>query len=301
MDADGNQASTLPNDESVSTDTASLNPSFSAFVAQFSEPPLPRGWDTDLLYGLTDTLQPGGASRPVTDLQDLDLYLPDYVFFTVLIALPSDPFRVINDRPSRALSSVFGGCYVMPHAHALLTRNDAIIDCLLLDVTLNTIRHTEDSELHESFYNVFQQLFGIELGQYNVVSDQGSALLAVCVVMHNRHFLCLRHSLLALRRFSDEVGQLVRCRVQSEYERLGWLYGPVLRPPDASLLSRALAKVSHGFTEGAVRQIDAARWEAVSMFARVYRRLPSTSNALESTHGHANERTRDGTNSLHHS
>jgi hypothetical protein len=82
-----------------------------------------------------------------------------------MTALPGDSFLAIVDRPSRALSSVLRGCYVMPH------------DGLSLDATFKIIRHavasililstsnagiplalafrpTGDSELYETFYNV---------------------------------------------------------------------------------------------------------------------------------------------------
>jgi hypothetical protein len=200
-----------------------------------------------------------------------------------------------------------------------MTQNGDLIDGLLLDATFKIIPcavasimnlsicnvgvplalafgPVEDVNLYEDFHRVFEQLFGIDLNGYRVVCDQGSALRAVCRRHENPQFICLRHLLVSLKRklFSDEVGLLVRCRVRGDYDRLCAAYVPIFAAAegsDARLLARTLAKVGLEFVSGEIRRIDPARWESVSMMTRVMHRLPSTSNALESAHGHANEAT----------
>jgi hypothetical protein len=88
-----------------------------------------------------------------------------------MTALPGDAFPVIIDRPSRSVSSVLRGCYVTPHAQALLTRNATLIDDILLDTTFKIIGialalafgPTEDSALYETFSKPFQRLGGQNL------------------------------------------------------------------------------------------------------------------------------------------
>jgi hypothetical protein len=154
----------------------------------------------------------------------------------------------------------------------------------------------EDFNLYETFHRVFKQLLGIDLNGYRVVCDQGSALRAVCKEHKNPQFFCLHHVLVNLtrKRFSEEVGNLVSCRVREDYDRLCAVYTPTFAAAEganARQLVRTLAKVGLAFESAEIRQGNPSLWESVSMMTRVIHRLPSTSNALESAHGHANEDT----------
>jgi hypothetical protein len=259
----------------------------------------------------------GGAS--ITTVEQLAGKLPGYLLLTVMRHEMGDPFPSMVERDSGSALSVLRGCYLTPYAQLLFTANQALLDGLLLDATFKIIPRAvasimtlsiynvgipvamafgpiEDSTLYETFHRVFADVFGIDLDHYHVVSDQGLALRSVCAAHANQQFICLRHLLLTLKRklFSDEVGQLVRCRVQDDYARLCALYEPIFTQAaesDRRLLSRTLAKVGLAFESGRIQQLDRCRWCAVSMMERVEYRLPTTSNALESTHGHANECT----------
>jgi hypothetical protein len=198
---------------------------------------------------------------------------------------PGDAFPMIVDRPSSEVLCVLKGCYITPHAHPVMTQKAALIDGLLLDATFKIIRCAvasimslstcnvsvpmafgpiEDAELYETFHRVFLELFGMDLNRYHVVCDQSSALRAVCTRHGNQQFICLRHLLLTLKRklFSEEVGQLVRCRVQDDYDRLCGLYAPIFavaEGSDARLLCRTLAKVGLAFDAGVIAQFDPAQ------------------------------------------
>jgi hypothetical protein len=301
------------------TDSDCLSACFRAFVAQARALPLPHGWETDFLHDVADALHPPPARPTANTLEQLGEHLHGHLQLSIMNAQPGDPFPVMIDRQSRTLLSIIKGCYVTPYAHVLFTQNAELIDGLLLDATFKMIRSAvasimnvcicnvgvplalafgpiEDMELYETFHRVFIDLFHVDLGRYHVVSDQGRALQAICNRHNNQQFFCLRHLLLILKRkrFSEEVGQLVRCRVPDDYQRLCALYQPIFRTAegtDARLLSHTLAKVGLAFEAGEIRQSNPTRWAAVSMMSRVPYRLPSTSNALESTHGHANECT----------
>jgi hypothetical protein len=112
----------------------------------------------------------------------------------------------------------------------------------------------------------------------------------------NPQFFCLHHVLVNLerKRFSEGVGNPMGCGVREEYDRLCAVYTPTFAAAEganARQLARALAKVGLAFESGEIRRGDRALWESVSMMTRVVHRLPSTFNALESAHGHANEDT----------
>jgi hypothetical protein len=279
--------------------------------------PLPHGWKTDFLHNLTEVLHPTRLSEAVPTLHELGAQLHGHLLVTVMDSAFGDPFPIMFDQSSQSLKSVLKGCYVTPYAEALMKQNRELIDGLLLDATFKIIPNAvasimnvsicnvgvplavafgpvEDVNLYETFHRVFKQLFGIDLNGYRVVCDEGSALRSVCQDHENPQFFCLHHVLVDLKRkaFSDEVGDLVRCRVPGDYNRLCAVYAPIFAAAegaDAQQLFRTFAKVGLAFESGEIRQSKPALWASVSMMTRVMHRLPSTSNALESAHGHANE------------
>ena len=105
---------------------------------------------------------------------------------------------------------------------------------------------------------------------------------------------------MSLRRkvWSQEVGNLIRCRVVEDFNNLCRQYEPrfakALQDP-GSAIARRLCKVleSVGLVMGAEGIVvsDQSKWASISMIERVSPRLPSTSNALESFHGHGNGQT----------
>jgi hypothetical protein len=261
--------------------------------------------------------------KSVRTIQELSVHLKGYLCLTVMSHQRGDPFPVYLDRGSRALVSVVKGCSVSPYAEALFRQNAKLIDGLLMDATWKIIRNCvasilmlsimnvgvpvalaigpkEDKSLSETFYSTLLNLFGVDLGSYCVVSDEGAALRAVCASHSNRHFLCLRHFLVSLKHklWSQEVGNLIRCRVATDLHELCAQYEPrfaaAVQDPSSTSgkrLCKVLERVGLVMTQGRLMVSNQAKWTSISMMERVPTRLPSTSNALESFHGHGNEHT----------
>jgi hypothetical protein len=217
-----------------------------------------------------------------------------------------------------------GACYLNPYAEALFRRNADLIDGLLIDATWEIIPNCvasilmlstsnvgipvalaigpkDDRALDETFDAVLHDRFAIELGDWRVVSDQGTALRSVCTQHGSDQFPCLRHVLVSEKRkvWSDEIGNLIRCRVGDDFARLCAEYEPRLSraldagsgSPGVKRLGKLLARVGLGLRWGRIAILDMGKWRALLMMERVTARLPSTSNALESFHGHGKEQT----------
>jgi hypothetical protein len=112
----------------------------------------------------------------------------------------------------------------------------------------------KDTQLDETCHRTFQELFGLNLNRYHVLSDQDLGLRAVSIRRKSQQCICLGHMLLTLKRkrFSDEVG--AHTPISGTAER-----------SDARLPSRSLAKVGLGFECNAITQVDSARWNAIAL------------------------------------
>jgi uncharacterized membrane protein len=134
-----------------------------------------------------------------------------------------DPFPIDIDRECKSLVSVIKGCCVTPFMLALFTRNQHLLNGILMDATwkiitvsiasilmlsicnvgisvMLTIGPKENKALYETFYTILQDHFNINLNGYRAVSDQATALGAVCMDHENQRFLCLCHFLVSLHR-----------------------------------------------------------------------------------------------------
>jgi hypothetical protein len=219
--------------------------------------------------------------------------------------------------------SILSGYWVSPLAESILRENE--IDGLIMDTTfrvmrqyytaiLVAVRHNvgiplaisfgprESVELYNTFYEVFDHEFHINLAGYILESDQGSALKAVGK-HHPRHLFCLRHVLKSLHskdcgRFASLVGNLISARSERELDLLYEIYTPdfaaVYREAGAEKLQleKCLKKVGRGFVDGVITFTDSdrTRWRQVSMLERVGTRMPTTSNRIESLNGRDNEK-----------
>lgn len=93
-------------------------------------------------------------------------------------------------------------------------------------------------------------------------------------------------------------GNLIRCRAVDDFREICAQYEPRFaealldqRSARAKRLCKVLEKVGLAMTSGRIVISNEPRWTSISMIARVPTRLPSTTNALESFHGHGNEQT----------
>jgi hypothetical protein len=162
----------------------------------------------------------------------------------------------------------------------------------------------ESSQSYRELYRMFQEKCDINMSASRSLRPRigTSKTSEILRVNGNRRFLYLRHFLKTIThpRFSVDVKNLARCRTGKEDQRMITFSEPHLRNGignDAVRLSEAhadFAKARLVITPELSIVIDPSsrqRWEEVSQCVRVQWRMPSTTNSLESIHGHLNEAT----------
>jgi hypothetical protein len=212
--------------------------------------------------------------------------------------------------------SIMGGWYLSLWSRSIL--EDDAIDGLILDTMWHVLCQyvtalvmaiycnvgvplgfsfgvTETVKLDQQQYAAFAEFFAINLRQYVVESDQGSALRTLCARNGQTQLIRLRHFLvyLKLKEFSVPVGNLVKCWTASEFETLKALYEMEFRSVTDQkrhgLLLWTLKKAGLTYADGIILIVDEQRLNAVSMWKRVSMRMPSTTNSIEAMHEHLNE------------
>ena len=155
----------------------------------------------------------------------------------------------------------------------------------------------ETVSLYEMFFKAFADKFGIDLGTFTVESDNGVALTTVCSNHNNKHLKCLKHFLtsLGLEEFSKQVGELVSAKCIKDFDALCKIYvDQFSRVPSEKVanLTKTLSKAGLAFCPEKKEIIiaDFTKWETISQIERIKYAMPSTTNALESSHGHLNAR-----------
>jgi hypothetical protein len=151
----------------------------------------------------------------------------------------------------------------------------------------------ETVELSEQHFGAFNHLFGIDLSHYILESDQYLALCLLCSSKGHFQLFCLRHFLLSLKpkELSCQIGNLVKCRTEDDFESLRRMYEvefqKVTEPNRRKPLDRRLAKAGLGYTEGRLDIAkDGADGNAVAMWKKVHSRMSSTADTIEATHRH---------------
>jgi hypothetical protein len=89
-----------------------------------------------------------------------------------------------------------------------------------------TFGAAETVGLYEQHFGAFNALVGIDLSYCILESDQGSALCSLCTSKGQDRLSCLRHFLLSLKQkeFSCQIGNIVKCRAEDEFENLRRIY-----------------------------------------------------------------------------
>jgi hypothetical protein len=84
----------------------------------------------------------------------------------------------------------------------------------------------EDSEIYDTFFRTFSEMFSVDLSQFTLESDQGSGLARFAKLHSFKQRLCLRHFLATLQDhiFSIFVQYLVKARTETEFSLLCQLY-----------------------------------------------------------------------------
>ena len=213
--------------------------------------------------------------------------------------------------------SIVNGIYISPFTQSLFGENEGIIQGLLMDTTWRVMSKyvtsilmctshnvgiptsfafsgAEDKELYSLFIDFIKKQTDVDISKYCVESDQGTALRSICDRFSKTHYACLRHFKVGLKckAFSYQLGNLISCCSEYEFEELRVLYSKVLCEIDdketMKEIQSTLFKAGLNFNEKEIIVIDASKWEKVSLLKRVDAKMPSTTNSLESTHGHLN-------------
>ena len=214
--------------------------------------------------------------------------------------------------------SIINGIYISPYSESLFKENEELIDGIMLDTTWKVISKyvtsimmvsslnvgiscafafggAEDSDLYRQFIDKFNSKLGINLKNYYCESDQGSALRSICDSFEKPHLACLRHFKVSLktRPHSNAICEIITCRTELDLNRLFEYYSErfaeISDAKELKQLKIDLHKAGLGYEDGTLIIADDAIWKRVSMIERIKTHMPSTTNALESTHGHLNE------------
>lgn len=96
-------------------------------------------------------------------------------------------------------------------------------------------------------------------------------------------------------KFGYEVSKLVSCRCSQDFQTLcgqfNSIFQKIVNQSDINALEETLNYVGLSFQNKEIDFLNLDRWAEVSMIERSYKNMPSTTNSIESTHGHLNENT----------
>ena len=216
---------------------------------------------------------------------------------------------------------VIGGIFVLPFSHSILTKNSEIINGLLLDTTWRVLPYyvtsilmassmngglplsfsfgfSENVEIYENHFNAFQNLFQINLKQYTFESDQGPALKSLFSENNIQHVFCFRHIMvnLKLNTISFALNVILKCTTLFELNNAlihySNIFSEMTDPNLIALRDKLLKKVGLIFTENTIIINDQKKWEKIALIERINLKMPSTTNSLESCHGHLNQKTK---------
>lgn len=218
--------------------------------------------------------------------------------------------------------SILRGIYLSPFAKSIMgEKNKNYVDGLLMDTTWHVINNyvtsilmvsvcnvglplgfsfgpSEDKAQYEMFYNTFSEEIGVPLDKFTVESDRGTALRAIVSEKGSVHLGCLHHLLRSIKssEFSHQIGSLVACKCKIDLDILLNTYeeefSKFIDTPKMSEINRGLASCGLVFDKISkkIKINDTKTWDEVSQIERIKYKMPSTTNALESSHGHLNEK-----------
>ena len=214
---------------------------------------------------------------------------------------------------------IIGGVYISPYAKSILQAN-GIIKGILLDTTwrvmpfyvtsiiMGSVMNIgiplgfafgsgEDKNLYERHFTAFATKTGIDLSKIVIESDQGSALKAICDEKGINHLACIRHLLVSLRFSSYSFAATKLIKAESEIDLNNYkaefskTFAAIEDEQELNDLNKILGKIGMQFSDGKINVIDEKRWNQVSLLSRIDLKMPSTTNSLESVHGHLNKKT----------
>ena len=270
---------------------------------------------TSFLYEFSEIYFKRPNSRSISSLDHLNHSTQGYLkIFTVTQKIPK-LFKLYDQKEVYALK----GCYISPFAQSILSKNE-IIDGIMLDGTFKVIKNyvtcivmciirntgipvgfsfstIEDVDLYNIVFDCFLEITGIDLTNFVFESDEGKNLIKALNDHQCTHLSCLRHLLANVqkKKFGYEVSKLVSCRCSQDFQtlcgRFNSIFQKIVNQSDINALEETLNYVGLSFQNKEIDFLNLDRWAEVSMIERSYKNMPSTTNSIESTHGHLNENT----------
>jgi hypothetical protein len=216
-------------------------------IKKLVEVPIPRNPATEYIFNIYDCFEAKKRSKNINNLNLFRAAVEGDLFVRTCLRHPTDNFEIFQENGE--FFSKIGGCYISPFALSIFQKNTSILDGIMLDTTWRVMRlyvtsilmvilanvgipvafafgPVEDSNLYETFFTTFMEVYNIDLSIYVLESDQGSALKSIASKYGNQHLACLRHFLVSLKqsKFSYQVGNLVKCRVLKDFITLKEIY-----------------------------------------------------------------------------
>lgn len=255
--------------------------------------------------------------KSVNSLQSLKANLHGYIKFDIQESSQKRKLVQISHEGKRYY--VLGGVYISPLAKSILQAGDTIkgilldttwrvmpmyVTSIIMGASMNigiplgfSFGSTEDKKLYEKHFAAFEEQTGINLAKFTIESDQGSALKSICEEKFVTHLACLRHLLVSLHysAYSYAIKKMIECAsivdLHKAFSTFSTTFSEIESSQELQLLNATLGKVGLQFTDSKIQIVDAKRWDEVSMLSRIDFRMPSTTNSLESLHGHLNKKT----------
>ena len=217
---------------------------------------------------------------------------------------------------------IISGVFIFPQSFSLFNNNDFQYNGYILDTTWRILPYFVTSILTVSFKNTSLPI-GFVFGHGETVksisfllktvseklhisferkileSDQGSALKSICTSFNFKHLACLCHFLYGLKKLNYfyQIKYLLRVTSNFECENMLNHFSKSFReicnknPEEILAIKFSLEKVGLFFDGNIIFIENDNLWDEVSMHRRVNYCMPSTTNTLESMHGHLNKRT----------
>ena len=224
--------------------------------------------------------------------------------------------------------NIIAGVFIMPQAFEFLSNFDSLIRGFILDTTWRILPLYVTSIITASFYNTsvpigfafghgetkalytyllttIQKEIGYNFEGKIFETDQHSSLRSLCNNFQIKQIFCYKHFLSNLKKsdYSYEIIKLTSCTSQFDFDNLLRLisehFTNVINNNKKELIkiNASLDKIGMNFfydetkvTKSFIFINDEEKWGKYSLLRRVGMGMPSTTNTLESVHGHINHK-----------
>lgn len=217
---------------------------------------------------------------------------------------------------------ITSGVYIFPQSFSLFENDSFNYHGFILDTTWRILPYFVTSKITVSFKNTIlpigfvfghgetiksytfllktiEKKLNISFERKILESDQGGALLSIAKSFKFQHLTCLRHFLYGLKKldYFYQIKYLLRVTSNFEWENSIDYFSKSFKkicdknPEEILKINNTLEKAGLFFDGNIIFIENDELWDEVSMHRRVNYNMPSTTNTLESMHGHLNKRT----------